>query len=152
MDLDLDEEKESGVSSTESCVPEDLSEIDLLSRDVDLQSSRMGLYWAKAFLDTNHIDSSYEYVRDDLQEISFLTKAAMIAYGACNMNYIPKEFYQYFLMMFKQLLSEAFQKYAPKGEIKGQALSEINEALKQCMDKTVPFEFTVSKDCPAKVR
>ena len=147
----ISDEVNPGGSSTESCVPGDLSEIDVLQQEIDLQSSRMGLYWAKNLLDVNHIDTSYEYIRDDLQEVELLTKAAIMAYGACNMNYIPKEFYQYFLMMFKQLLSEGFTKYAPKGEIVAENYKTINEALKKCIDRTKPFVFTVSKECPARV-
>jgi hypothetical protein len=52
-----------------------------------------------------------------------------MAYGTCDMNHSPKEFYQYFLIMFKKLLAESFKKYAPGSPINPTYFLKIQELL-----------------------
>jgi hypothetical protein len=74
-----------------------------------------------------------------------------MAYGACNMNIIPKEFYQYFLIMLKPLLAEAFTKYPPQTLIKGKSMEWIVAALDRCRLRTRPYDFVFEDTCPQKV-
>lgn len=125
----------------------DLKNVAILTSEINLQSERLGLYWTNRLLKKDAMD----YAKGDFQELEILEKAAVLAYAACNMKYIPKEFYQYFLVMFRKLLSESFQKYAPVSPINSEYYKKILDLLEQCKKRTKPIDFSVDKGCPEKV-
>jgi hypothetical protein len=130
----------------EKKTPYDLKNVAVLTSEINLQSERLGLYWTNRIL-----RKDADYAKGNFQELDILTKAAVLAYGTCNMNYIPKEFYQYFLVMFRKLLAESFQKYAPMSPINPEYYKKIEDLLDNCKKRTKPITFVVDKDCPEKV-
>jgi hypothetical protein len=125
----------------------DLKNIAVLTSEINLQSERLGLYWTNRMLQKEGID----YAKGDVQELEILERAAVLAYGACNMKYIPKEFYQYFLIMFRKLLSESMIKYPPINPINPEHYKKIQDLLTQCKNRTKPIDFVVEEGCPEKV-
>lgn len=126
---------------------DDLKHVGVLTSEINLQTERLGLYWANRLL-----RDETDYVKENLQEVEILTKAAILAYGTCDLNFIPKPFYQYFLLMFRRLLSESFKKYAPASPITPEYYSKIGELLNKCMERTKKIDFIVDKSCPPMVR
>jgi len=125
---------------------EDLKNVAVLTSEINLQTERMGEYWANRLL-----SDEPDYVQDNIQEFEILNKAAILALGACDMKQIPKEFYQYFLIMLKKLLSESFKKYAPAAPINPDYFKRIQDLLNRCKDRTKPLKFELDKRCPPRV-
>jgi len=88
---------------------------------------------------------------DKSQEMELLKKAAVIAMGVCDLNQIPKEFYQFFLILWEELLKESSQKAAPVPPINEQHYGQILDRLTRCFERSQPLKFVLTQDCPASV-
>jgi len=124
----------------------DLKNVAVLKTEIDLQSERLGLYWVHRML-----QNGSDVVVGNFQEMEILTRSAIMALETCNTTMIPLEFYQYFLIMFRMLLSESFKKFPPKGPISEHYYSKINEVLEKCKDRQLGLNFITGDTCPPLV-
>jgi len=130
------------------CTAADILDRNLLEYNLDLQSSRIGLHLLDKVLKVappehgNGDGEEFEPV-----EIKILTKGALIALKACAPSIIPIPFYQYFLILFKALLSESFVKYPPWRSLLPESQEWIEGALTNCQQRTTLFDIKMEDEC-----
>ncbi|CAG7724960.1 unnamed protein product [Allacma fusca] len=134
----------SEAKTEENLYPADLDNVTNLNKEVDLQSQRLAIHWGDILLRNR----SNPHQMNDIQEVEILRKAAIMAYGACDMNYIPKQFYQFFLILFQAALSESFLKYPPQAPLEDKVYMDVTQILDTCMKKTEVYNITVENICP----
>ena len=119
-----------------------------LKYEIDMQSERLGNYWIDVMLqkESSHMTS------DEFQELVILRKAALMAYGACNMNYIPRQFYQFFMILFQGLIIESSLTYPPQPPLETKNYQLILKNLGKCMQNTQLYRIRIDNaTCPPEV-